>query len=109
MPPSSRHRQRVLSAADLDLRDVVGEHALKQVRRARPGRLDLAHVRDVEYADVLAHGGVLLAHSGVGDGHLEARERDELGARVAVALIERSAPQIGCDGHAPQASEARYG
>ena len=52
---------RVLRAADLELRDVVGEQPLKQVERAGALGFDLAHVGDVEDAAGLADGEVLLA------------------------------------------------
>ena len=43
----------VLSAALGDPADVVGEHPLEEISTAcGPARLDLAHVRDVEHADV---------------------------------------------------------
>ena len=51
-PPSSRHSTLYCapppSSVDGDLRDVVGQQALQQLERLRPGDFDLAHVRDVE-------------------------------------------------------------
>ena len=60
-PPSSRHRTLYCAPPTLTTRDVVGEEALEELGRLRPGRLDLAHVGDVEDAGRLAHGEVLLA------------------------------------------------
>ena len=54
---------RVLGAADLELRDVVGEQPLQQLERPRPHGLDLAHVRDVEDPAAGAHREVLGAHA----------------------------------------------
>ena len=51
----------VLRAALGDPRHVVGEQALEQRERAGAGRLDLAHVADVEDAGAVAHGRVLVA------------------------------------------------
>ena len=83
----------VLGAADLDLGDVVGEHALEEGERPRALDLDLAHMRDVEHPGVGAHGGVLLADPLVGDRHLPAGEGNELGAGLGVPLVEGSASQ----------------
>src|SRR5206468_12676665 len=60
---------------------VVGQGALQELQRLRSPRLDLAHVRDVEHAGVLANRQVLLAHARVLDGHLPAGKRDDLGPR----------------------------
>ncbi len=61
-------QHRVLGAPDRELRDVVGEQPLQQRLRAGARGFDLAHVRDVEHADVLAHRHVLLADALVLDG-----------------------------------------
>ena len=65
-------QQRVLGAALGDPAHVVGEHALEELERLRPARLDLAHVRHVEDAGALAHGQVLLPYAGILNGHLPA-------------------------------------
>jgi hypothetical protein len=76
----------VLSSADGDLRDVVGQQALQQVLGLQAAGLDLAHVRDVEQPAGGANGDVLLADPGVLHGHLPPREGHELRARVDVAV-----------------------
>ncbi len=71
----------------------------RNARAPRPAGLDLAHVGDVEDAGALAHGGVLLAHALVLDGHLPAGEGHELRARLLVAAVERSAKERVAGGH----------
>ena len=94
-------QHRVLRAVDGDLGDVVGEHALQERLGVRPRRLHLAHVRDVEDADPLAHRDVLLADARVLDRHLPAGERDEARASRHVAVVQRGALQrLGTGGHA---------
>ena len=92
---------RVLGAADVDLRDVVREHALQQVRGARPRGLDLAHVRDVEDAATRADGQVLGPDPLVLDGHLPPGERNEPRARRLVGVEKGRAAKVR---HPPQAS-----
>ena len=83
-----RQERRVVRAPVGELADVVGSHALKVSRRAASRHLELAHVRDVEDPDALAHGLVLLEDAGVLDGHLPAAEIDQLRAELAVQVIE---------------------
>ncbi len=90
---------RVLGAADLELRDVVGEQSLKQVEGAGPRGLDLAHVGDVEHPAAGPHRDVLCAHSLVLDWHLPAGEVHQLRAGGDVGVVEGRPPQ-----HAAQAS-----
>ncbi|CAA9514807.1 MAG: hypothetical protein AVDCRST_MAG13-3006 [uncultured Solirubrobacteraceae bacterium] len=90
----------VLGAADGDLLHVVGEQALQEGGRARPGGPDLPHVRDVEDARRAAHGQVLLADPAVLHRHLPAREGHELGARLDVLGEQGGAAQgVGIRGH----------
>ena len=85
----------VLRAARRDRGDVVGEQPLQQLERLRAARLDLAHVRDVEDARRFAHGHVLLAHALVLNRHLPAREVDELGPGLDVAVEQGGASERG--------------
>ena len=85
--------QRVLRTTDLDLLDVVREERLEQLPCRRALDLELAHVRDVEDAAVLADCPVLGDHSLVLDRHLPAREGHHSGAQRDVALVERRAKQ----------------
>ena len=59
----------------------------------RPLDLELAHVRDVEDAGVLAHGSVLGDNAFVLHGHLPAGEGHETRAERDMALVERSSAQ----------------
>ena len=85
--------QRVLSAADVDLVEVVREERLEELARLRPLDLELAHVRDVEDAAVLADGAVLGDDPLVLDRHLPAGERHHARAERDVALVERRSEQ----------------
>ena len=95
---------RVLGTADGELRHVVRQQLLEEVERARTGRLDLAHVRDVEHAAAGAHGEVLGDDALVGHGHLPARERDQLRPRREMAIVKRGALEGGRRVHARQAT-----
>ena len=86
-------QQRVLRTTDLDLVDVVREERLEQLASRRPLDVELAHVRDVEDAAVLAHGPVLRNDSLVLDRHLPAGEGNHPGAERHVALVEGRAKQ----------------
>src|SRR6187551_1653604 len=61
----------------------------------RPGDPHLAHVREVEQADTLAHRAVLVENARVLDRHLPAREVDEPAAQRTVPLDERGPEQGG--------------
>ena len=66
---------------------------LEQLARPRPLDLELAHVRDVERAGVLAHCAVLRDHALVLDGHLPAGERHHARAERDVAVVQRRAAE----------------
>ena len=90
----------VLRAVGGELGDVVGEDPLQERLGVGPGRLDLAHVRDVEDAGALAHGLVLGADPAVLDRHLPAREGNEPRAGRHVAVVQRGALEgLGAGGH----------
>ena len=79
--------------------EVVGQRRVDELGRARPGDHRLAEVADVEDADRLADGGVLLDHAGgVLQRHRPAAELGELRAERHVPvvrageLLERSRP-----------------
>ena len=92
-PAAVVRQERVLRLPGLQLVEVVRERRLKQLGRARPLDLELAHVRDVEDSGVAAHRLVLLDHSCVLNGHLPARKRNEPSAERDVAVVERSPEQ----------------
>jgi hypothetical protein len=92
-------QQRVLRAADRDLRDVVAVHPLQEGLGVGAADLDLAHVRDVEDARLAAHGEMLGANAvGVLDRHLPAGERHELRARAHMR-VEQGRALEGRRGH----------
>ena len=78
-----------------ELADVVGRQPLEHAERVPARDVELAHVRDVEEPDALAHGAVLLEDAGVLDGHLPAAEVDQLRAELAVQVVERRALERG--------------
>ena len=84
---------RVLGAADGELRHVVGQQPLEEGLGVRPARLDLAHVGDVEDAGVGAHRHVLLADPLVLHRHLPAGERHDARPGRLVAVVQRRAAE----------------
>ena len=95
----------VLGAADLDLRHVVGEHALQEAQRARALDLDLAHVRDVEHPRMGPHRHVLLEDPLVKHRHLPARKRNQLRPELNMPLIQRSASKGSLSAHKAEGIE----
>ena len=89
IPPSLVRQQRVLGVAVAEPVEVVREQRLEQLVRRRAFDVELAHVRDVEDAAVLAHGAVLRDHALVLHRHLPAGERHHARAGREVALVER--------------------
>jgi hypothetical protein len=90
----------VLRAVLGDLADVVGEDPLQQLLGVGPPRLDLAHVADVEHADLRAHRDVLGPDPLVLHGHLPPRERHEPRPGGGMTIVQRSAlERLGAGGH----------
>ena len=83
--------QRVLRLAGTHPSEVVGERGVDVRRRTRPAHHGLAEMADVEKADRLADGGVLLddAAAGILDRHLPAAEVGHLRAQRDVAVVQR--------------------
>jgi hypothetical protein len=92
------HQARVMRLTDLQLRRVVARDLLDRVERIAPGDLDLAHVADVEDPRPLADGKVLGHDAGILDRHVPAAETDHLGARGAMAGVERRLLERGGGG-----------
>jgi hypothetical protein len=88
-------QQRVLSAAQADLVEVVAQQVAQELRRPWPSRLDLAHVRNVEETGARAHRHVLLANALVLHRHLPAGERNQPRARFGVQLEKRGPLELG--------------
>ena len=91
MPPVASSQHSVYCALPgLDPAEVVGERAVDVRRRARARDHGLAEVADVEDADRLADGRVLLDHAGgVLQRHRPAAELGELRAERHVAVVQR--------------------
>ena len=90
----------VLRAVLGDLADVVGEDALQERLRVRPTGLDLAHVADVEHADLRPDRDVLLADAGVLHRHLPPGERHEPRPGGGMTIVQRSPLQrLGARAH----------
>jgi hypothetical protein len=85
----------ILRLPHLDATRVVGGKRLDEMERAVPPDLDLSHVRNVEQTRRAADGVMLGGDSGgVLDGHLVARERNELSLTLKVLGVERSAAEF---------------
>ena len=78
----------VLRLADLQLVDGVGGDEIGELGGFRPANFDLAHVADIEEADRVAHGVVLVDDAGVLDGHVPAAEIDHLRAQGAMDRVQ---------------------
>ncbi len=76
--------QGVLALAGRELADVVGQHVIEEIRRARAADGDFAHVRDVENAGGVADGEMFLDDAGVLHGHFPAAEINQLRAQLLV-------------------------
>jgi hypothetical protein len=87
-------QQRVLRLAQRDRRELARERVVERLGGLGSDDDDLAHVRQVEQARVLAHGVVLGEVARVPHGHLPAGEVGEARAGRAVHLVER-APAFG--------------
>ena len=98
MPPRLVGQERVLRLAVADPVEVVRQHALQEVVRARTADLDLPHVGHVEHAGGRPDGPVLVVDARVVDGHVPAAEVDHPGAERKVARVQRCRPrgQHGC-------------
>ena len=89
MPPSSFVSSVYWASPSAEPVEVVREERLQELARRRPLDVELAHVRDVEDAAVLAHGAVLRDDALVLHGHLPAGEGHHARACREVALVER--------------------
>ncbi len=78
----------IVRLAGLELGGVVGGDEIDQLGGFRPADFDFAHVADVEEADGIADGVVLVDDAGVLDGHIPAAEIDHFGAESPMDGIE---------------------
>src|SRR5579863_4102948 len=85
--------QAVLGAPLRDAADVAGDQPLHALECLWSTDHHLAHMRDVEDTNSVAHGEVLLTDPHVLDGHLPPGEWHKLGARLEVGCVERCALQ----------------
>src|SRR5882757_4906711 len=86
---------RILRLTDGQLRCVIHRESLNRSQRARPAKLNIAHVADVEKPHRGADRHVLRGDAGVLDWHIPASEIDHFGAEPAVDTIERRLAQSG--------------
>ena len=100
-------QQVVLRLPGTDAVEVVCDHRVQPRDRAWPNHLGVAHVRDIEDADVLAHGGVLCHGADVLDRHVPAAEVGHLGAEIGVTRVQRGLAQGHALTVAPSASTSR--
>jgi hypothetical protein len=92
--------QSVPSLPHFEAGDVARDQTIDRCARLRPIEVELAHVRQIEHARVLAHRAMLPDDPGVLDRHLVARERHHARAEGAVLLVERRPPQRSVGRHA---------
>ena len=93
-PPSGAQIERVLGAADRQAGGIVRERGCERGGRLRAANVQLAHVREVEQADVRPDRDVLVDDAPVADRHLPAAEGREPGTRLDVPLVEGGASRL---------------
>ena len=86
--------ESVVALAGGEAGDVVGEGVIEEGFGAGATDDELAHVGDVEDADVLADGVVFGHEAGVLDGHFPTGEGDQAGSEGEVIFVERGALEI---------------
>ena len=75
--------------------DLVGEDPVDELLSLRAFDEDLAHMGDIEHADLLADGVVLHGDGVVLDGHHEAREGAHLGLQRHVPVVQAGFLELG--------------
>ena len=99
-----------MGVPDVELRHVVREQRLKQVKRLHSLDLELAHVRDVEDPAVGPDGAMLGNDAVVLNRHVPAGERHHPGAKGEMPLEERRSLKRLChpsDGNEKPSPKAR--
>jgi hypothetical protein len=81
-------QKRVLPGADIEFVDVVGQHRVEPCARVASFDDQLAHVRNVENADVVSHSLMLLDDARVLDRHEPSRERNNFRAKPNVLVVK---------------------
>ena len=97
-----------MALADLELSDVICQHPVEPFSGFGTANDELAHVRDVENADMVSHRLVFGHDAGVLDRHQPSAERDDPGAKPDMFLVKRSALLLGA-GHAAKLDERKMG
>src|SRR5216684_1031803 len=82
-------QKSVLALANLQLVDVVGQHRIQPTARIAVIDDQLAHVRNVEHADVLSDGLMFFHNAGVLNRHQPSGERHHLRAASYVLVVKR--------------------
>src|SRR5438309_7111240 len=79
----------VLPLTDVQLRYIIGQHAVEPVTRIIPRDDELSHVRNIEHADGFSHGLMFIHDAGVLHRHEPAAEWDHSCAEPPVFLVKR--------------------
>jgi len=87
-------QDRVLALADSELADVVGQQAVEPLCGGRATDEELPHVGDVENANLLAHGVMLIDDRAVLDRHIPSGKGNEACAKGNVGAFQRGMFQI---------------
>ncbi len=88
-PAAVIEQKRVLTHADIELVDVVGQHAIEPIARTGAVHDELAHMRNVEDADIVSHYQMFLNDAGVLHRHQPAGEWNHLRAKPHVLVVKR--------------------
>jgi len=87
-PAAVIQQKRVLSHADVELVDVVGQHSIEPIARTGAVYDELAHVRNVEDADIVPHCQMFLDDAGVLHRHQPTAEWNQLRAKPHVLVVK---------------------
>src|SRR5206468_6086969 len=81
--------KRVLAHAGAELVDIVGQHGVEPIPPTAAIDDELAHVRNVEHADIVPHCLMFLDNTGVLHRHQPAGEWNHLRAKPDVLVVKR--------------------
>ena len=82
-------QERVLTLADVQFLDAVGQHRVQPCGSSATANDELAHVRNVEDADIVSYRLMFLDDACVLNRHQPAGERHHLGAAFYVLVVKR--------------------
>src|SRR5215217_7743174 len=87
-PTSIVEQKSVMTHANIELVDVVGQHAIEPIARTSAVHDELGHVRNVEDTDIVPHCLMFLDDAGVLHRHKPATERNHLSAKPRVLIVK---------------------